>query len=385
MKKFASLFLLLAIGCFIYTSCDKVDALPFHNDGEAPVLSSDKTTIAPTATDSNNVAVTFSWTNPKYSTDSGTYKYVIEIDSADRNFSKKVTRTVTGTRSTSFLAKEINEILIGFGFAFNTEYNVDVRVVSSYPNNNEQYASNVLKMKMTAYKIPPKVLPPTTNELFIVGNATPGMWDNPVPTPNQKLVRMDSVTYGAVLELNAGGQYLLLPVNTNVWTAKYGVMDNTLPGLSAGGEFGFRLDPDPNFNQNFPGPATAGWYRMIYDFQGGRFTVTEETNPFPQELYITGDATAGGWSNAPPVNQKFTRLTNGEYEITIALEPGKLYKFLSVSGQWQPQFGGPSATGGPLGANYGGGQDPDNIPTPATAGTYKIKVNFLTNTYTVTN
>jgi starch-binding outer membrane protein SusE/F len=49
---------------------------------------------------------------------------------------------------------------------------------------------------------------------------------------------------------------------------------------------------------------------------------------------------------------------------------------LSISGQWQPQFGGSSATGG--------GNDPDAIPTPAIAGNYKINVNFHKNKYTVT-
>jgi hypothetical protein len=77
-------------------------------------------------------------------------------------------------------------------------------------------------------------------------------------------------------------------------------------------------------------------------------------------------------------------LSSGVFEITIALQPGLLYKFLDTNGQWQPQFGGTSATGGTLGSNYGGGNDPDAIPTPAVAGNYKIVVNFITGTYTVT-
>jgi hypothetical protein len=71
------------------------------------------------------------------------------------------------------------------------------------------------------------------------------------------------------------------------------------------------------------------------------------------------------------------------FEITITLAPGKFYKFLSSPGNWQPQFGGSSATGGNLGGNYGGGGDPDAVPTPAVAGSYKITVNFITGKYTV--
>ena len=116
------------------------------------------------------------------------------------------------------------------------------------------------------------------------------------------------------------------------------------PGLSAGGSFGQGL------NDNFPGPAATGWYKATYDFQKGLFTVASFPNAQSTDLWITGDATASSWTNSPPAAQKFTRLNNCEYEITIAFVPGKVYKFLSVSGQWQPQFGGTSATGGDLGA-----------------------------------
>jgi starch-binding outer membrane protein SusE/F len=101
------------------------------------------------------------------------------------------------------------------------------------------------------------------------------------------------------------------------------------------------------------------------------------------ELYITGSAMVSDWTNSPPASQKFTKISNTLYTITVNLTPGKLYKFLSTQGQWQPQYGGSSANGGNLGFNMGGGSDPDAIPTPAIAGQYKITVNFKTGQYTV--
>ena len=376
------MFTLLA-GLFV--SCDKVDDLTQNALGKATVLTASTATVAATAADSNNTAITFSWSSPEYAQDASLYKFIIQIDSTNRGFAKAVSKTVTGTLKGSYIAKELNAILVdNFGFAYNTPYDIDVRVISSYGNNNERYTSNTVKVRVTPYVTPPKVTPPTTNRLFIVGNATPGSWNNPVPVPNQELSRIDSVTYGCILNLNGASEYLLLPVNTNTWNAKYAVQNNTIPGLGAGGDFGFHLDPDPNFNSNFPSPSASGWYKMVYDFQLGKFTVTPFANALAQDLYITGDATPSNWTNAPPAGQKFTRLNNCEYEITMAFVPGKFYKFLSVSGQWQPQFGGSSATGGNLGANYGGGSDPDGIPTPAVAGNYKIRVNFVSNKYTVT-
>lgn len=101
------------------------------------------------------------------------------------------------------------------------------------------------------------------------------------------------------------------------------------------------------------------------------------------ELYLTGDATASGWTNNPPVSQKFTKESSVVYSITTNLQPGFFYKFLSTPNQWQPQYGGSSATGGDLGFNMGTSSDPAAIPTPSQAGSYKITVNFKTGKYTV--
>jgi starch-binding outer membrane protein SusE/F len=102
------------------------------------------------------------------------------------------------------------------------------------------------------------------------------------------------------------------------------------------------------------------------------------------ELYITGNAVASDWTNTPPASQKFTKVSNTLYTITIALKGSAQIKFLSTQGAWQPQYGGKSSTGGDLLYNMGlpGQSDPDAIPTDA-AGTYKITVNFKTGRYTV--
>jgi starch-binding outer membrane protein SusE/F len=103
------------------------------------------------------------------------------------------------------------------------------------------------------------------------------------------------------------------------------------------------------------------------------------------ELFITGDGTPSGWTNAPPNAQKCTKISNTEYTITMNFTSGLFYKFLSTLNSWQPQYGGSSATGGDLGFNMGlpGQSDPNAIPTPSTAGSYKVTINFKTGKYTV--
>jgi starch-binding outer membrane protein SusE/F len=367
----------------IFMACDKVGELPYYNNGSSVVLSSSTATVAAAPADSLKTVLTLNWTSPNYSTTESTYKYLIEIDSTGRNFSKEYSRVVTGITSTalttSFTAKDLNAIMLGYGFNFGVAYTMDVRITSSYGNNNEQIASNVLKIKMTPYKIPPKIVPPTSGRLFLVGDATQGGWNNPVPVPTQELNKIDSVTYGGVFDLVGGKEYLMLPVNGD-WSNKFSVADKSLAGLNAGGDFGF------NLNDNFPGPSVTGRYQIIVDFQKGKFTVTPYTKTMPDSLFIVGDATAGGWNNPVPVPaQKFTRINSCKFSITVPLTGGKEYLMLPVNGDWSHKF---SVTDKTLaGLNTGGifGYDKsDNFPGPSADGNYKIDVDFLNYKFVVT-
>ena len=127
----------------VLLACDKADALKVHENGSAVTLSSSSATLAPPPADSNKVALTLNWTDPKYATAMSNYKFIIEMDSTGKNFSKPDVKTVTGALTTSFLAKELNAFLVARGYAFNAPVDMDVRVTSSYVNNNEKYTSNV--------------------------------------------------------------------------------------------------------------------------------------------------------------------------------------------------------------------------------------------------
>lgn len=381
MKHLIQNIFVLSILALTFSACDKVDDLAVNNNGTAPVLSASSTTIAPTPADSNSTALTLSWTDPNYAVgDKSTQKFIIQIDSAGKSFSNPTQKIVYGTLSTSYTAKELNQILVDRGYAFNVPVNMDVRLISSYSNNNDRFTSNTVTLKVTPYLIPPKVTLPINRRLFIVGDATVYGWTNTAPMPAvRELTRLDSTTWAGIYQLAGTGEYLLLPVAGD-WTHKYSVANKTLPGLSNGGDFGYDL-PD-----NFPGSVSggAGWYKMTYDFQMGKFTAAKVDNAVDSTLWITGDATPGGWVNNPPASQKFTQVSNSVFEITMAFTGTGYYKFLSNSGNWQPQFGGSSATGGSFDANWGGGTDPAAVPAPAQAGNYKIRVNFITMTYTVT-
>lgn len=368
------------LSLLLITACDKVDDLPIYDAGVEPVLTASNTTIAPLPADSNKTVLTLDWTSPDYATDSASYKYIIQVDSTGRNFSKAVSKEVIGQRSASFLAKELNTIMLNYGFEFNKAYDLDVRVISSYSNNNERLLSNTVKIRATPYKIPPKISLPTTGKLYIVGDATVGGWNNPVPTPSQELSRMDETTFGGIFQINGAKEYLVLPLNGN-WDNKYSVANKTVPNLNQGGDFGFNL-PD-----NFPAPATTGLYKLVMDFQTGKFTMAPFTQQhgLPDSLYIVGDATPGGWNNPVPIpSQRFTRVNSSVFEITISLTAGKKYLFLPTNGDWGRKYG--ATDGAAPNINLGGPFKPEgeDMPAPTVTGNYKIVVDFLTGKYTLT-
>ncbi|HVX26686.1 MAG TPA: SusE domain-containing protein [Parafilimonas sp.] len=367
MKRTINFLFVVTSLSIVLNACNKLADLPTttYANGNAPVLTSDATTITPAVADSDKIVLNLSWTNPKYATDSSTQKFLVEIDSSGRNFSKETTFTVIGSLNDSFSAKQLNSILLNFGFAYNTSYPVDIRVTSSYGNNNEQLQSNVITVNVTTYVVPPKVTPPSSNTLFLVGDATAGGWGNPVPLPAQQFTRVDSVDYQGIFYLNGGKQYLMLPVDGD-WTHKYSVADNSVTNLSAGGDFGYDL------SANFPGPAASGMYQISVDFQHGKFTVTPVT--LYKELYVPGDYQGWTPASAPTLASPNN---DGNYEGYINVPSGGSYEFKITD---EPDWNGTAYGDGGNGTLSSSG---GNLKFPG-AGYYKVNVDLNANTYTIT-
>lgn len=376
MKNILKLIIAAAAIITLYSSCDKVNDLPLYTTGNPVTLSSSVIAATPAPSDSNNLAVTFAWTTPNYAQSPSLYKFIVQIDSTGKNFSNPYSKTFIGTPNGSMLAKELNAAALSLGFAFNTIYVMNIRVIASYGNNNDQYISNTIRFTYTPYKVPPKVALPTTSRLFLVGDASQGGWNNPVPVPTQEFARLDETTWAGVFNLNGGKQYLVLPANGD-WSNKFSIADGTLP--AAGGDFGF------NLSTNFNGPASGGWYIITLAFQTGKYSVVPYTGTLPTNLYMVGDATPGGWNNpVPDPSQKFTRLNSSVFTLSLPLTGGKQYLLLPVNGDWSNKYAVADnslpglAAGGKFGYNLS-----QNFPGPANSGNYTITTNFVTQTFKV--
>ena len=385
MKRIYQIILIALTGAVLFSSCKKADSLANYADGTTPVLSVSATTIAPAPADSGKVILTLNWTDPGHAQDKSLYKYYLEIDSAGRNFSKATRIDIVenkGERTYSFTAKALNNILLSYGFAFNVAYNIDMRLVSSYGNNNEQKKSAAVRVNATPYKVPPKVVMPSTGSLFIVGAATVGGWENPVPAPSQEFSRIDETTFGGIFQINGGEEYLLLPVNGS-WDTKYAIKNNQTPGIDQDGSFFFS---DNNSGDNFKAPAETGLYKITVDFQLGKYKVESfsQQHGLPSDLFIIGGATPGGWNNPVPVpDQQLTRKNSVEWDINLNFKAGEKYLLLPTNGSWGQKFGAdnPDAPN----AGLGGKIKPEggDIPAPSNTGNYKFSVNFFTGMYSL--
>lgn len=276
MKKIVKqlFFLYLLVACF--ASCKKDENKVYFEGGTAPVLSSSVATDSLPLSYSNKdkEALNLAWTNPNYSFNTGIssqdVSYQIEIDTAGANFTSLTKQTVSVTKdlTKSFVVSDFNGFLLNqLQLVPAVSHNIEIRVKSFLTNGSVAVYSNTLKYKVTPYAIPPVVNPPSTEKLFLVGDATNGGWNNPVPLPSQEFTKIDGLHFEITVAITGGKQYLFLPLNGD-WGHKF-ACKKTADQSVDGGDFGY------DFSDNFPAPAASGNYKISVDFQRGKYSVTK--------------------------------------------------------------------------------------------------------------
>ena len=270
----------------VFFSCQKDENKVYYYGGTAPVLtvvsSTSDDTVRISYENQNSTALIFNWTNPNYIFTTGISSqdvtYTLEIDTVGSNFTNPNVKKLSVSKdlSRTILQTDLNDIMLNqLVLKVGVPHSLQVRLKANLTNGSATLVSNVLKFVSTPYSIPPKVTPPgtapnyTDGELFLVGDATAGGWNNPVPVPTQQFTQVSPTIYELTVTLTGGKEYLFIPKNGD-WSHKYACKDKTLAGLSDGGDFGKDL------NDNFPGPGATGTYKIQVDFQRGKFVVTKQ-------------------------------------------------------------------------------------------------------------
>lgn len=259
-------------------SCKRELTQVSYNGGTAPVLTASATdTISLLPADSSNTAVTFNWTNPNYKFSNGintfNVSYNLELDTLGANFgsSNKQTVSIVSDLSTSFTVTAFNALVAnGLLLSYGSPHNIQTRI-KSFIGNGDTGAiaiySNVLNFTVTPYAPPPKIAPPPTGALYIVGSATPEGWLSGTTSQAFTLVPGTNGTqFTITIPLSGGNEYKFIGNNNN-YNFQYSVAtQDTEPN---GGPF------VANGN-NCIAPSTSGTYVITVNFQSATFTVTAQ-------------------------------------------------------------------------------------------------------------
>jgi len=359
MKKIYNLFVLTACLGFFFTACKKFDDLETYQNGKAVTLKASSDQVAPPASDSDNVVLTLDWTDPQYATDKANYKFVIEIAEKGKEFANASQTVVLGAYKKEFTGRELNNILSGFGYLYDEPHDMEVRVVSSYKNNNERYFSNVLGINMTAYKGPSTSIDATT--MNIIGDAAKG-WDTDVP---MNLIGVKK--FAVVTEMQYGKEFKIRR-DAGSWDFNWGMADDAT--FEFGKPISLKLG---GANFKIPDGGVSGLFQILVDIDNSTLIIT----PLAGTMNIIGDAGVDWNTDIPMAHDG-----NGTFTIVTDLQDKEM-KFRETAGSWDVNWGLSDGEVFEVGKTFQIKRDGGNIKIPA-AGRYKVVLNLGLNSATIT-
>ncbi|HCW09321.1 MAG TPA: hypothetical protein DGG95_18350, partial [Cytophagales bacterium] len=333
-------------------------------------------------TDSTNDVLTFTWSEPKFSAGLSQSKFTVYVSPSGSGFSSYLTKSFTDALTGSLLGKELNQMALRLGGTIGQPIDLDMKVVASLNNNNEVKSSTPVKITVTPYSDLQ-----LTNALSNSIVTAPATYASVAATLNWNrgfIGYEGTVTYQ--LQYAKGGTNFASPtvVSETSRTQSYTQGDlNTTVAVDYGTAIGSVGTID------FRIVATNGASQVIYSNVLTLSVTTSKVVPKytpPAHLYIVGGATPGGWSN--PVNtptQELTQIDENTFGAILQLTGGQAYDFLPVNGSWSDKYNVASGSANPMGDAFQPSTGPgSDIPAPANSGVYKIIVDFVKGTYTLT-
>jgi len=358
----------------VSTACQKEGDLPLYKTGNGIVVSGSTQAVTAVVADSSKTALTLNWTWPNYATDSANQKFIVQIDSAGKNFAKPVTRVLYGVLSTSFTAKELNTIVFGFG-GIGAPYTLEMRIISSYANNNELYASNAISVSVTPYIIPVTLsMDPLGPLTLTVDNA-----ENTALTFNWNATVFGNIPLNYTVEIGKADGTFSSPTVIKYGTTLHGsitVNELNNAAINAGvapnatGDLTIRVSAhqgdypgaNPLYSNVIPLTVTTYLSTLTWNVPGNYVA-----DSYPGTTFLNWDP-----ANSPQIKSLSTAPSKLEGYVYMA-NPVNEWKFASKANWDGPNYGA-GATAGTLdvtGGNFS-----------SSAGYYKLNVDAMALTYT---
>jgi starch-binding outer membrane protein SusE/F len=370
----------LGIGLF-FSGCEKNDKEPKWKleSSVAPKITNpqnDSAIILTLADSANSVFVQWSAASYVISGDAvlPTPTYSLQIAFADSSFNGA--KELINTKSLSYetIVFNFNKILLTMGMTGDSTGDFELRVLSRINGvDATETSSETIRLAITTFE-PPAPPEPVEKFIYLLGDATPAGWNNLAALP---MTQIDNGVFARVETLDPAGLWFKFISKLGQWAPQWGT-DAT--GTSESGPLVYRPDEATTDPPSMPSPDVLGAYYIEAD----TINLQYQTFLTSGELYLVGSATTVGWTAANAI--PFAEVEPHIFELTTDLIDGGM-KFLEVVGAWAPQWGTNdtgTGTGGPL--IYRPTEsvpDPAEVPSPG-IGTFRIRVDLTTITYTIT-
>jgi len=360
----------LVIISLLFQACKKEINAPHGSVTATPKLSSSADQLTLAQADTAKTTLTLNWSAAGVSGTTGKIVYVLEFDKKGNNFANPVRVKIGGdTTRITYTVKQLNNLLEAY--PINTPINFEVRVVTATSDGAVMpFFSNVVNLNVSTFADVPY------HQLWLVGDATPNGWDISNATPMSESTT-DPFVFSYTGPLTAGEFKIATAKDFNGLfyrpTSNHPSLSATAVQVSAG-------NPDNKWQIT---PTYTGTYTINLNLRNNTINIIPINIPKPpyNQLWLIGDATAGGWSlnNMTPMVQSaadpfvFTVTTNlvaGDFKIATAKDFNAPF--------YRPQTNYPDLSVTTIKLNAG---DPDNKwhITTATAGKYTITLNLRDN------
>ncbi len=365
-------FILAAVLLLQSCSDDKLGPSLALNKAQEITNPATGATYTPTAATKDDIFENITWTAAEYNlTNVGKTFYTLQMDVAGNDFASPIILATTNDLNAEIRVGTLNDKLILKGFAPDVPAQFELRVVASVEQKSENVYSDVVSITVTPYGATVTVKP-----IYLLGDGSLAGWDNTLALP---LTYLDGGRYEIVTTLAGAGKYIKFISVLGQWAPQWGT---DAAGTSASGALAYRPNETVADPPAIPAPDVVSQYKIIVDTAMLTYEVFEYG-----DIYLLGGATLAGWDNALAL--PMAKVSAGKYTITTTLDPaGQFWKIIDERGFWAPQWG-TDAAGTPDAGTLvlrptEADPDPLAIPAPTTAGTYKIDVDIVNLTYTVT-
>lgn len=349
----------LAVGLFLgITSCEDREIVNIDNQASSVIIDLSKNDLILDSNFPSNPALTINWSSATY-TVPVEVKYELQMSATETFETSEVLANTTQSQTVAtFTTLEMNNAAKKVGLVPDVAQKMYFRVKSFVGDNSLPQVSNVTSLLITPY-----VASPTYEyvDLFLIGDATAGGWDNLVSNNNllPLLKTSDSNIYSFTGLFKVGGFKIIKEKGS--WDAQYGL------GASAGVLSTDGGSGDIKITQE-------GYYKLTINTSALSYTIEALPNPTTtyNSVSIIGSVN-GNWDTD-------TQLTKSTFDphlwtaTNVELKAGE-FKF-RANNDWAVSWGTNAAFFGT--ASIGGA----NIPL-SDEWTYNVYFNDSTGNYTL--